>query len=56
MSLGIVGIALASIVTFLLPTSRWSLIPELLAYLAVGAVVVAVLLPFVQLVKDAESS
>jgi hypothetical protein len=54
MSLGIVGIALASIVTFLPPTSGWPLISEPLAYLAVSAVIVALLLPFVQL-EGAES-
>lgn len=54
MSLGIIGIALASVATFLLPSSGWSLIAEVLGYLAVSAMVVLLLLPFVRLDKHPE--
>lgn len=47
--------ALAFIPTFLLPTSGWSFLSELLAYLAVGVLIVAVLTPFVRISLDAEA-
>lgn len=55
MSLGIVGMALAFIPTFLLPTSGWNFLSELLAYLVVGVLIVAVLSPFVRISLDGES-
>lgn len=52
MSLGIIGLAFASVPTFLLPSSGWSLTGELLAYLAIALVVVVLLVPFVHLTES----
>jgi hypothetical protein len=51
MSLGIVGIVLASVATLLVPTTGWAFPTVLLAGLAVSAIVVLMLLAFVHLAK-----
>ena len=53
MSLGTVGMVIASVPSFLLPSSGWSFFAELSAYLAMGGVVALLLLPFVRLPESA---
>lgn len=52
MSLGIIGIILASVLTSFVPTTEWSLSVALLAYFGVSAFVVGALMPFVHLEKS----
>ena len=52
LSLGIIGMLLLFVPTFLLPTTGWPWAAELAAYLALGALTIPILLPFVRLKLD----